>query len=171
MVLFDLGISSIQIGTPERGFLSRRTAPWTCGWIAWMSVGKGAGDIINTAGMRELISLFRNMAKTLCRTNSAGNNKVQESSGPIKAPRNWFQVIGTPFRHQSEKMGRNPARKIFQALRIAVNDELEALDDALNQCENMATGAMMLIIVSYHSLEDRIVKKGFENGLPRQKRE
>ena len=162
-VLFDLGISSIQIGTPERGFSFQEDGPLDMRMDSLDERRERAGDIINTAGMRELISLFRKYGEDPYAAQIArGIVRYRESSGPIKSTSELVQVIRDTLPSPVQRrMGRNPARKIFQALRIAVNDELEALDDALNQCENMATGAMMLIIVSYHSLEDRIVKKRF----------
>ena len=162
-VLFDLGVSSIQIETPERGFSFQEDGPLDMRMDSQSERQERAGDIINTAGMRDLITLFRKYGEDPYAAQIArGIVRYRESSGPIKSTSELVQVIrNTLPAPVQRKMGRNPARKVFQALRIAVNDELEALADALNQCESLASGAMMVIVVSYHSLEDRIVKRKF----------
>ncbi|HON33813.1 MAG: 16S rRNA (cytosine(1402)-N(4))-methyltransferase RsmH [Thermovirgaceae bacterium] len=162
-VLFDLGVSSFQIDTPERGFSFQENGPLDMRMDSLDERRERAGDIINTAGMRELITLFRKYGEDPYAAQIArGIVRYRESSGPIKSTSELVQVIrDTLPAPVQRKMGRNPARKVFQALRIAVNDELEALTEALNQCETLAAGAMMVIVVSYHSLEDRIVKRRF----------
>ncbi|HDQ93448.1 MAG TPA: 16S rRNA (cytosine(1402)-N(4))-methyltransferase, partial [Synergistetes bacterium] len=70
-------------------------------------------------------------------------------------------IRGTLPAPVQRKMGRNPARKVFQALRIAVNDELKALEEALEQCGRFSNNRITLVVLSYHSLEDRIVKRKF----------
>lgn len=162
-VLFDLGVSSMQIETPDRGFSFQENGPLDMRMNILDEHQEMAGDIVNTYSMRELTTIFRKFGEDPYAAQIArGIVKFRETSGPIKSTSQLVDIIrNTLPAPVQRRMGRNPARKIFQALRIAVNDELEALNDALGQCEALATGSMMVIVVSYHSLEDRIVKNRF----------
>ena len=122
-----------------------------------------AADIVNTYSMRDLIRIFRVYGEESFAAQIArGIVRHRERVGPILETETLVMVIRETLPAPVQrKMGRNPARKIFQALRIAVNDELEALENALDQCSSLAEENMTIIAVSYHSLEDRIVKKKF----------
>ncbi len=162
-VLFDLGVSSMQIETPDRGFSFQENGPLDMRMNILDEHQEMAGDIVNTYSMRELTTIFRKFGEDPFAAQIArGIVRFRETSGPIKSTSKLVDIIrDTLPAPVQRKMGRNPARKIFQALRIAVNDELEALNDALGQCEALAKGSMTVIVVSYHSLEDRIVKNRF----------
>ncbi len=165
-VIFDLGVSNMQISVPERGFSFQEDGPLD------MRMDEGAidaeaptaADIVNTSTVGELAGIFRTYGEE---RNAMRIARVvvsfRENNGPFSTTGELVSAIrkGLPAPLQ-RKMGRNPARKVFQALRIVVNGELESLRKGLNACERVASGREMLVVaVSYHSLEDRIVKQMF----------
>lgn len=166
-VLFDLGISSMQIDTPERGFSFQEKGPLDMRMNNSDEHQIMAADIVNTYSMRDLTRIFRVYGEESFSAQIArGIVRHREKTGPISETEELVRVIRETLPAPVQrKMGRNPARKVFQALRIAVNDELEVLDRALDQCERLAGSRMTVIAVSYHSLEDRIVKMKFRKWL------
>lgn len=162
-VLFDLGISSMQVDTPDRGFSFQGNGPLDMRMNNADEQQMMAADIVNTYNMKDLTRIFRVYGEESFAAQIAGGIvRYREKAGPILETETLVRVIRETLPAPVQrKMGRNPARKIFQALRIAVNDELDALDDALDQCNEIAGTKMTVIAVSYHSLEDRIVKKKF----------
>lgn len=162
-VIFDLGVSSMQIETPERGFSFQENGPLDMRMNTTDEHQDIAAEIVNTYSMRELTTIFRKYGEEPYALQIArGIVRHRERSGPITGTSELVEVIRKTLPAPVQrKMGRNPSRKVFQALRIAVNDELDALDDALEQCTGLYGGRMAVIVVSYHSLEDRIVKNKF----------
>lgn len=162
-VLFDLGVSSVQVDTADRGFSFQERGPLDMRMDTADDRSEIAADIVNTFEMRELIKIFREYGEERFAAQIArGIVRYREQKGPITHTDTLVSVIrDTLPAPVQRKMGRNPARKIFQALRIAVNDELKALEDALDQCERLSGKDLFVIVLSYHSLEDRIVKKKF----------
>lgn len=170
-VLFDLGISSMQVDTPDRGFSFQEKGPLDMRMNSADDQQMMAADIVNTYSMRDLIRIFRVYGEESFAAQIArGIVRYRERVGPILETETLVMVIRETLPAPVQrKMGRNPARKIFQALRIAVNDELEALEYALDQCSGIAGKEMTVIVVSYHSLEDRIVKRKFREWLSLEK--
>ncbi|MDO9508585.1 MAG: 16S rRNA (cytosine(1402)-N(4))-methyltransferase RsmH [Thermovirgaceae bacterium] len=164
-VIFDLGISSMQVDTPDRGFSFQENGPLDMRMDNADDHQMMAADIVNTYSMRDLIRIFRVYGEESFAAQIArGIVRYRERVGPIAQTETLVTVIRETLPAPVQrKMGRNPSRKIFQALRIAVNDELEALENALNECEEIAVNRMAVVVVSYHSLEDRIVKKKFRD--------
>ncbi len=170
-VLFDLGISSMQVDTPDRGFSFQEKGPLDMRMNNANDDRMMAADIVNTYSMRELTRIFRVYGEESFAAQIArGIVRYREKEGPILETETLVMVIRETLPAPVQrKMGRHPARKIFQALRIAVNDELEVLENALDQCSEIAGKRMTVIAVSYHSLEDRIVKKKFREWLSLEK--
>lgn len=152
-ILFDLGLSSHQLDNPDRGFSFQSDAPLDMRMD--QSIGATAADLINGLYENELVELFikygeENYPKRLAK-------KIVEirSSRPITTTKQLADLVSSVI-HTRGKI--NPATKIFQALRIAVNDELGNLEKALPQAVEVLDGGGRLVVLSFHSLEDRIVK-------------
>ncbi|MFP4482341.1 MAG: 16S rRNA (cytosine(1402)-N(4))-methyltransferase RsmH [Thermovirgaceae bacterium] len=162
-VVFDLGVSNLQLSIPERGFsfdidgpLDMRMGNGTNGFPSSAT----AEELINTWPVEDLARIFKTYGEERFSLKIArGIVKHRKKNGPITGTQELVSVIRRTIPAPVQrKMGRNPARKVFQALRIAVNDELQALEEAIASCRKTATPGMVTAFVSYHSLEDRIVK-------------
>jgi 16S rRNA (cytosine1402-N4)-methyltransferase len=158
-VYMDLGVSSMQIDTPDRGFSYSYDAPLDMRMDP--SAAETAADIVNCSSEAELASLFsrygeerysRRIARAIVsrRVNSP-YTRTAELVDTIKA------AIPTPARFGAG----NPAKRVFQALRIEVNDELNSLQRALPKAFALLEPGGVLAVISFHSLEDRIVKEFF----------
>jgi 16S rRNA (cytosine1402-N4)-methyltransferase len=156
-ILLDLGVSSMQIDRPERGFSYATDAPLDMRMDP--SSEPSAQDIVNTWDEKELVSIFRRygeeryagpIARAIVRRRAAAPlTRTGELVDTIKL------AIPTPARFGEG----HPAKRVFQALRIAVNDELAALEAALPAALTMLRPGGRLAVISFHSLEDRIVKQ------------
>ena len=155
--IFDLGVSSLQLETPSRGFSFSKIGPLDMRMDPTLEVR--ALDLINAGGRKQLYELFKNLGKEKYSKRLADHMvSAREIGKRIETTKDLAdlveQVVG--------KHGRlHPATKIFQALRIAVNDELNALKEGLDQVINLIDKNGHVIVISFHSLEDRIVKKTF----------
>lgn len=150
-ILFDLGLSSIQLEGSGRGFSFQREEPLDMRFSPSQKVT--AADIVNTAPEKELAHLIKTFGEEP-RSRRIARFIVQER--PIDSTLKLAKVIE---RAVGGRRGRiHPATRTFQALRIAVNDELENLEKALGQASSLLGLGGRLVVISYHSLEDRIVK-------------
>tara|TARA_Y100001936_G_scaffold76903_1_gene75388 strand:+ start:26373 stop:27275 length:903 start_codon:yes stop_codon:yes gene_type:complete len=155
-ILFDLGVSSLQLDAESRGFSFRRADPLDMRFSYNQNLS--ASQIINNYDENELANLIfyfgeekksRKIAKTIVRNR------------PIKSSLELAELICEVIpRKKNQKI--NPATKTFQAIRIAVNDELSALETALNESLTVIGEGGRIAVISYHSLEDRIVKNFFK---------
>lgn len=150
-IVFDLGVSSMQLDTAERGFSFLRDAPLDMRFGP--EVGNTAGELVNTLSEAELASLIfrygedrhsRKIARAIVRAR------------PLRTTGELAEVIAGSVRSH-ERI--HPATRTFQALRIAVNEELAALEAALPQAVAALNPGGRLAVISFHSLEDRIVKQ------------
>jgi 16S rRNA (cytosine1402-N4)-methyltransferase len=158
-ILADLGVSSHQIDTPERGFSTRYDARLDMRMDA--TTGKSARSILNKSTEAELQEIFSRFgevrnARTLAQAivearTSAPVNTIQE----LKNILDRYTQRGKEFRYYAQ---------VFQALRIAVNDEMEALKEMLVKAERFLKPGGRLAVISYHSLEDRLVKNFINKG-------
>lgn len=152
-ILFDLGVSSMQLDTPERGFSYRFSGPLDLRFD--QTKGKTASDIVNSYSEGELYEIFtrfgeENDARAIARAivRARAIDHITTTEGLVK-------VVG----------GSRPVlSRIFQALRIAVNDELGALREGLNGAGKLLVNGGRLVVISFHSLEDRIVKQYMRSG-------
>ncbi len=152
-ILFDLGVSSYQLDTPERGFSFRYDAPLDMRMDTKLAVT--AADLVNGLGKNELIALFttlgedgnaKRIVNEICRVRL--NHKIETTEQLSDL---IIHVVGRP-------RGIHPATKIFQALRMAVNSEREELKAALPSALSFLKEGGLIVTISFHSLEDRIVK-------------
>jgi 16S rRNA (cytosine1402-N4)-methyltransferase len=161
-VVFDLGVSNLQISLSERGFSFQEDGPLD---MRMGRNGQTASDLLNTLSQDELRRLFRDYGEEPHAGSIAkGIVAYRQHKGPIETTGDLVSVIrGILPAPLQRKMNRHPARRIFQALRIAVNDEIGALPQGLEQAGGTVKQTGCIVAVSYHSLEDRIVKHTFND--------
>jgi len=151
-ILFDLGLSSLQLNSNGRGFSFQHEAPLDMRLSPNQEVT--AADIINTSSETELAHLIKTYGEE-SHSHKIARRIMQER--PIKTT---LQLARTLEQAIGSRRGKiHPATRTFQALRIAVNQELEHLEAALRQAINLLGFEGRLVVISYHSLEDRIVKQ------------
>lgn len=152
-VLFDLGVSSYQLDTPERGFSFRHDAPLD------MRMNKNllvtAKDLVNGLGKKELVELFRTLGEEKAALKLAEKIVDARKKKPIKTTTELARLIE---KHLPRRGKIHPATKVFQALRMAVNDERGELKAALPSALSKLKLGGVLAVISFHSLEDAIVK-------------
>jgi len=151
-ILFDLGLSSLQLNSHGRGFSFQHDAPLDMRLNPSQEVT--AADIINTSSETELARLIKTYGEESY-SHQIARRIVQER--PINTTLQLAQTIEQAIGGRRGRL--HPATKTFQALRIAVNHELEHLEAALKQAINLLGFEGRLVVISYHSLEDRIVKQ------------
>lgn len=158
-ILADLGISSHQIDVPERGFSTRFDADLDMRMS--QKGGRSAADIINHEPIEELTKIFRNYGELKNAFALAKRIVNAREQQPILTTENLNDIAAPLAGHKS------PSKflaQVYQALRIEVNDELGALKDMLYQAEKVLDSNGTLVIISYHSLEDRLVKNFLKTG-------
>lgn len=156
--IFDLGVSSLQLGSPDRGFsfskdglLDMRMDP---------SLQVRALDLINVLSRKELSELFFKLGEEKYSRQLAAT--LVSAHQVVKTTRDLANLVEGVYRKAGERRWRvHPATKVFQALRIAVNDELDALREGLEQIKEKIAKNGVILVTSFHSLEDRIVKDTF----------
>ena len=156
-ILFDLGVSSLQLADAPRGFSFLHNAPLDMRMDP-QSGGTTAAEIINRAGFNELVRIFREFGEEPKAEIIVKRILEARQRRPIRTTLELVGIIGG----RSQRGKIHPATRVFQALRIAVNDELEALREALPQAVELLKPRGRLVVISFHSLEDRIVKNFFK---------
>lgn len=157
--LFDLGLSSMQVEDVSRGFSYQREAPLDMRMDPRDPVS--ARDLVNTMDKESLSKIFRDYGEERWASRIAGCIVWSRSRRPIETTAELVEVIKGAIPAAARRRGGHPARRTFQALRIAVNNELGELEAGLQQAiEHLAPGGRICVI-SFHSLEDRIVKQTF----------
>ena len=155
-VLFDLGVSSPQLDRPERGFSYRFDGPLDMRMDR--SRGATAADLVNTLGVAELTRLFADNGEgRFARPLAEGI----VASRPIGTTSRLVQVIERSLPAVARKRAGHPAKRVFQALRIEVNEELDVLAAGLESALGMLAPGGRCVVLSYHSGEDRLVKQRF----------
>jgi 16S rRNA (cytosine1402-N4)-methyltransferase len=156
-ILLDLGVSSHHFDAPERGFSFQYEAPLDMRMDTELQVR--AGDLVNALTKNELIELFTRLGEERFAKSIASQIIEQRKTKRIETTTELAEIVrkAVPF----SKKGINPATQVFQALRIAVNDELNSLIEALPKAVALLESGGRLVIISFHSLEDRIVKRSF----------
>jgi 16S rRNA (cytosine1402-N4)-methyltransferase len=158
-ILLDLGVSSMQIDRPERGFSYAADAPLDMRMDA--SAPRSARDIVNEAGERELADVFRRYGEERFSRQIARAIVRRRVEQPFERTADLVEVVRAAIPAPRRFGDGHPAKRVFQALRIVVNEELEALERALPAAVSLLRPGGRVAVVSFHSLEDRIVKRFF----------
>lgn len=156
-VMADLGVSSHQLDTDERGFSFHKDAPLD---MRMSKEGMSAADLVNTASQSELQKIIYTYGEEKFAPSIARNIVKARQEKPIETTFELVDIIKASMPMKAKRDG-HPARKTFQALRIEVNGELEKLEIALDSMFRVLNPGGRLAIITFHSLEDRIVKKKF----------
>jgi len=156
-ILFDLGVSSMQIDRPERGFSYAADAPLDMRMDPSSDVS--ARELVNEAGERELTKIFREYGEERYARQIARAIARRRRERPFERTGELVETIKSAIPAPARFGDGHPARRVFQALRIAVNDELGSLETALPSALEMLRPGGRLAVISFHSLEDRIVKR------------
>jgi 16S rRNA (cytosine1402-N4)-methyltransferase len=156
-LLFDLGVSSMQIDRPERGFSYAVDAPLDMRMDP--SADYSARELVNEATERELVRTFRQYGEERYAKQIARAITRRRREQPFERTGDLVETIKSAIPAPARFGDGHPAKRVFQALRIAVNDELTALQDALPAALELLNPGGRLAIISFHSLEDRIVKR------------
>jgi 16S rRNA (cytosine1402-N4)-methyltransferase len=159
LVYLDLGVSSMQVDTAERGFSYAYDAPLDMRMDPLAVDALTAAEIVNTWDERRLARLFRTYGEERFATLIARAIVRRRHDGELETTQELVDVIKAAVPAPARFAGGHPAKRAFQALRIAVNDELEQLDAALPLAWNVLAPEGRLAAISFHSLEDRRVKR------------
>ena len=156
-MLLDLGVSSYQLDNAERGFSYHADAPLD---MRMSREGISARDVVNNYSYGELVRILFEYGEEKFAKNIASNIVKMRESNPIESTSELAEIIkmSVPQKIRREK---NPCKKTFQAIRIEVNNELGGLSEALDKAFNALNVGGRLAIITFHSLEDRLVKQRF----------
>ena len=160
--LFDLGVSSVQIDTPSRGFSFKENGPLDMR----MDPGKQtltAAEIINTYNAADLTRIIRTYSDEKWASRIADFVVRERQNGLIETSAQLVDLIKAAIPASARRAGGHPAKRTFQALRIEVNGELDVLKRGLDAAIRWLNPGGRLVVISYHSLEDRIVKDTFQS--------
>ncbi|MEA5021090.1 MAG: 16S rRNA (cytosine(1402)-N(4))-methyltransferase RsmH [Gordonibacter sp.] len=158
--LFDLGVSSVQIDTPSRGFSFKENGPLDMR----MDPGKQtltAAEILNTYNAADLTRIIRAYSDEKWASRIAEFVVRQRESVPFQTSEQLVETIKAAIPASARRAGGHPGKRTFQALRIEVNSELDVLRRGLDAAVRWLNPGGRLVVISYHSLEDRIVKDTF----------
>lgn len=158
-VLMDLGVSSFQLDTPERGFSYARDAALDMRMDP--STGVTAADILRDASAPELTRILRVYGEEKFAARIAQRIVTARAQSPLTHTDQLVEIVRAAIPAPARRTGGNPAKRTFQALRIAVNDELALLEKALPAAFNCLRLGGRMVVEAYQSLEDRLVKETF----------
>ena len=157
-ILLDLGVSSYQLDSAERGFSYRKDAPLD---MRMSKTGLSAADIVNTYSAEQLTDIFKKYGEEKFAYRIANRIAAERAEKPILSTVQLADIIASSVPAAARRDG-HPARKCFQAIRIAVNGELESLEESLDKAFGLLCKDGVLAIITFHSLEDRMVKQKFK---------
>lgn len=160
-VLLDLGVSSFQLDTDERGFSYHKNAPLD---MRMSKTGISARDVVNTYSEQELSNILFRYGEEKFARSIAKNIVAFRQNEPIETTFQLVDIIKASY-PKSKMRDSHPARKTFQAIRIEVNKELDVLEKTLDDAFDCLNSGGRLCVITFHSLEDRIVKERFNSWL------
>jgi 16S rRNA (cytosine1402-N4)-methyltransferase len=159
-ILMDLGISSFQLDNPQRGFSFRNDGPLDMRLDQDSFIS--AYDLINTLSEKELAAILRDFGDERWHNRIAHFVVENRKKHPIQTTKELSEIILRAIPPYASREKIHPATRSFQAIRIAVNRELESVDQALTKAIHFLKPKARLVAISFHSLEDRIVKNKFK---------
>src|SRR5690625_2991182 len=159
-ILFDLGVSSPQLDRGDRGFSYQNDAQLD------MRMNQGqqltAFEIVNSWSYHNLVSIFFKYGEEKFSKQVARKIEAERQKNDISTTHQLVDIIKDAIPAPARRTGGHPARRVFQALRIAVNDELESFVEALDQAAQLVSIGGRIAVITFHSLEDRICKHAFQ---------
>lgn len=158
-VLFDLGVSSMQLDLRERGFAYAEDAPLDMRMDG--STGRTAADVLNTYPVAELSRILKEYGEEKFARKIAGAVVREREKEPFTTSARLVELLYAEIPAPARRTGGHPAKRTFQALRMEVNDELAVLRRAIPAAIDAIAVGGRVVVESYHSLEDRLVKQAF----------
>lgn len=159
-ILFDLGVSSPQLDRGERGFSYQIDAMLDMRMDQTQQLT--AFDIVNNWSYHDMISIFFRFGEEKFSKQIARKIEAHREKESINTTHQLVNIIKEAIPAPARRKGGHPAKRTFQAIRMAVNDELNVLNDALNQAARVLSLNGRLVVITFHSLEDRICKHSFK---------
>jgi 16S rRNA (cytosine1402-N4)-methyltransferase len=160
-ILMDLGVSSYQLDTPERGFSYHEDAPLDMRMDT--SSAFSAFNVVNGYSKEDLVRVIRDYGEERYASRIAERIVREREKSPIGGTALLADIIKSAVPGSARWEGTHPARRTFQAIRIEVNGELEGLEKALRDAESLLNSRGRMAVITFHSLEDRIVKQTFRS--------
>ena len=161
-ILLDLGVSSFQLDEKDRGFTYREDVPLDMRMDQRQTFS--ARDIVNGYSEQELFHIIRDYGEDKFAKNIAKHIAAEREKAPIETTGQLIEVIKHAIPMKVRAVGGHPAKRTFQAIRIECNRELEVLKTSLDQMIELLNPEGRLCIITFHSLEDRIVKRAFRKN-------
>lgn len=159
-ILLDLGVSSYQIDTSERGFSYVHDGPLDMRMD--QSQGLKAADVVNGYSKEKLEKIFKTYGEERFSKLIAGKIVERRAKKPFETTGDLSEFIAQVMPAKAKRQGSHPAKKIFQAIRIEINQELKVIEEGIETFINLLNPGGRLCIITFHSLEDRIVKNEFK---------
>lgn len=161
-ILYDLGVSSPQLDTPERGFSYNHDAPLDMRMDQTSELS--AYHVVNEWPYEKLVKIFFRYGEEKFSKQVAREIERARAEKPVETTFELVELIKRGIPAAARRTGGHPAKRIFQAIRIAVNDELGAAEDSLEQSLTLLKPHGRLSVITFHSLEDRLVKTMFKEA-------
>jgi 16S rRNA (cytosine1402-N4)-methyltransferase len=158
-ILFDLGVSSMQLDQSNRGFAYSLEAPLDMRMD--QSTGVSANEVVNNYSHEELTRIIREYGEERFASRIAARIIDARKTAPVTSTTALAQIVKESIPAATRRTGGNPAKRTFQALRIYVNNEIEVLERAIPSALELLAINGRMVVLSYHSLEDRIIKRAF----------
>lgn len=158
-VLYDLGVSSPQLDEAERGFSYQKDAPLDMRMDQTAEIS--AKTIVNEWPYEDLVRIFFKYGEEKFSKQVARKIEKVRAKRPIETTGQLVEIIKDAIPAPARRKGGHPAKRIFQAIRIAVNDELNSFQNSLEQCIRLLNTGGRIVVITFHSLEDRIAKTTF----------
>lgn len=159
-ILFDLGVSSPQLDTPERGFSYHHDAPLDMRMD--QNAPLTAYDVVNSWSYEQLVRIFFQYGEEKFSKQIARKIEAYRETKPIETTGELVELIKEGIPAPARRTGGHPAKRVFQAIRIAVNDELKVFEEALEAAIDITKTGGRISVITFHSLEDRICKVTFK---------
>lgn len=161
-ILYDLGVSSPQLDTPERGFSYHHDAPLDMRMD--QDAPLSAYDVINEWPYEKLVKIFFQYGEEKFSKQIARKIEAARETKPIESTGELVELIKEAIPAPARRKGGHPAKRVFQAVRIAVNDELGVFEKSLEQAIDLIAVGGRISVITFHSLEDRICKVTFKKA-------